>query len=560
MGKANPKAIRLAETDFRLAKERARITLLDIAMAERESFEKSYCEKVSREHRRRYGQFFTPAHAARLMADWLASARLKTVLDPAVGPGILLHSVAKCAPNARLVGYDLDPLCIEYSEARLQKQPHTLAVADFLTSDIAQCFDGVIANPPYLRHHDLAYDFDIFADYSRRYGVTLSRLSNAYVLFLVKGLSLLKPGARAAFIIPAEWSNSNFGSALKKLFASRRTLRHVIYFNHDGLVFDDNLSTGCILLLENKPSNDAVHTHYVPADFDANSFRELEHDPRNFRSKFSAEKLAACRKWDYVISHGSQDKFPGLVSLKNLATTRRGIATGANSYFHVGADIIAEYQIPEEHLKPCVGKTRAVQSFLFSRSDWKKLRDEGQRAFLLDLAPPLTLDERIYIELGKEKGINRRYLTKMRKPWYSMEKQRVAPIWAAVFGRERMRFVVNDAGAHTLTAFHCVYPNVKNAAYIKALTACLNSKFIQDRARAKSRVYGGGLLKFEPKDLLEIEVPDLRLVSDDGITKLKNAFDTAEESTKSDEEQFNWEVLDALVISTAEEAASRHLL
>lgn len=558
MKRFNPKSIRLSATDARLAEIRATIAPYCPNKVQQKGFEDAYSDSVPREHRRRLGQFFTPYHAAALMADWVTAATPKTVLDPAVGPGLLLDEVAKRNQSVRLCGYDIDPLCIDYAEARLKRFAHTLHVADFLTADVEPGFCAVIANPPYIRHHDLNYDFDIFRDFAQRYGIALSRLSNAYALFIVKCLSLLKPGGRAAFIIPAEWSNSNFGSALKKHFASTNILRHVIYFNHEGLVFSDNLSTGCLLLIENAPSADLVHTHYVPADINANSLEQLEKDSRNCRSTFSAAQLASFGKWDFFVSRGLQEDIPGLVCLKELAYTRRGIATGANSYFYVGAEVVGRYGISKKHIKPCIGKARFARSFVFSTSDWEELERKGSPAYLLDFQGPLSKGDQHYIKYGLEQGINKRYLTKSRSPWYSMEKQTIAPIWAAVFGRGAMRFIVNDAGVRTLTAFHCVYPTKKDRLHIKALAACLNSKCLQDRARAKSRVYGGGLLKFEPRDLLDIEVPDLRVLSDASIKRLATSFEALEEATRSRSKHFDWENLDAIVLSAAEEAASRN--
>ena len=141
-----------------------------------------------------------------------------------------------------------------------------------------------------------------------------------------------------------------------------------------------------------------------------------------------------------------------------------------------------------------------------------------------------------------------------------MERQKPAPIWAAVFGREGMRFIVNEANILTLTTFHCVYPDVEEPTYVKALAACLNSKGLQDRARSKVRVYGAGLLKYEPKDLLEIEVPDLRQVSTVTLQRLADMFDELDRSTRSDVITFDWESLDVLVVEASEEAASNRLL
>lgn len=552
----NPKLDRLNNTNIALNSLNNNPSLFNFEEALNKGFEQSYCDRVSHNHRRKHGQFFTPKHIANLMADWVMEVRPNNVLDPAVGTGVLLNAIADICQNTNLIGYDIDALCLDYANARLAKYRHELFEGDFLTENIERKFDAIIANPPYLRHHDLDYKFDIFAEFSKIYDLQLSRLSNAYLLFLIKSLHLLKPNGRASFIIPAEWSNSNFGSALKKLCKSKNTLRHIIYFNHNGIVFDDNLSTGCILLFENTPSIEFLNTHYVPANLKAHTLDQLKNDPRNFQSQYCITKLETIKKWDYVVSKGLQEELKGFVALKELATTKRGIATGANSYFHVDIDTIHKYDISEKHYKRCIGKARSASSFTFTEEDWNRNVKFGQPSYLLDFSDQLSESEQEYINYGIQEKINERYLTKARKKWFFMEKQKIAPIFAAVFGREAMRFIVNKAGINTLTTFHCVYPFLTESSYIKALAICLNSKFIQERARAKSRVYGNGLVKFEPKDLLEIEVPDLRFISQKSIEKLAQNFDFLDKTHRSKNYEFNWDALDALVLEVSKEAAA----
>jgi adenine-specific DNA-methyltransferase len=106
-----------------------------------------------------------------------------------------------------------------------------------------------------------------------------------------------------------------------------------------------------------------------------------------------------------------------------------------------------------------------------------------------------------------------------------MEQRKPAPIWAAVFGRRGLRFVWNKAGIHNLTAFHGIYPNGLSEIEIKALVAALNSPLVQNLAMRQQRVYGGGLRKYEPKDLLAIEVPALWKCDQPPVSRLAELLD-----------------------------------
>jgi adenine-specific DNA-methyltransferase len=237
-------------------------------------------------------------------------------------------------------------------------------------------------------------------------------------------------------------------------------------------------------------------------------------------NRFRPETLLTTDKWDFLIREGEKDAKPGFVPLRQLAATKRGIATGANEFFHLSAPRAAELKLPPHVLVPCVGRAADVQGFEFSDGDLRALTMNGRRAFLATFGSSLTDAERRYITSGEQSGIQERFLLAGRKPWYAMEPQRPAQIWAAVFGRRGLRFVHNRTNALTLTTFHCVYPINRSDNSIAALTLCLNVPSVQASARAHTRVYGGGLLKFEPRDLLEICVPDLSKADESTLAAL----------------------------------------
>ena len=216
--------------------------------------ESSYVSAVPFGHRRRYAQFFTPPKIANLMAEWALTGETKSLLEPAVGMGVLVRAALMRKADLRITAFEKDPVIFR---AFLETQPDLnkleVIFGDFLTIDLLSTFDAVLMNPPYLRHHDLSYKFDIFADFSRRYDIEVSRLSNSYLLFTLKAIMSLNSGGRAAIIIPSEWMNANFGSSMKSFLLKRDILREIIYFSNCSEIFDGALTTACILLIE-KPA------------------------------------------------------------------------------------------------------------------------------------------------------------------------------------------------------------------------------------------------------------------------------------------------------------------
>ncbi len=252
MGRPGKKQDRL-EADIGVTDDLASLDLAAIAASIGRGItpEVSYAAAVPAKHRQRHAQFFTPPKIARLMAEWALGGDARTLLDPAVGMGVLVRAAIARKPDLKVAAFERDPVILR---AFLGTKPDLsrieVILGDFLALDLRSTFDAMLMNPPYLRHHDLSYDFDIFADFSRRYGVELSKLSNSYLLFTLKAAALLNLGGRAAIIIPTEWMNANFGSAMKLFLLRRGLLKEIIYFSNCSEIFDDALTTACVLLLE----------------------------------------------------------------------------------------------------------------------------------------------------------------------------------------------------------------------------------------------------------------------------------------------------------------------
>jgi hypothetical protein len=238
-------------------------------------------------------------------------------------------------------------------------------------------------------------------------------------------------------------------------------------------------------------------------------------------------ELAGLAKWEPRLQGKSSSQRQGWVQLGGIARFRRGIATGANNFFLLSEDRLRELGIDHSRTFSCVGRAADVEGLIFSEASFDKAEKRGAKVRLLNLTDPLTSEERRYVAEGEADGLLSRYILAHRSPWYSMEQRDVAPLWAAVFGRGDLKFVVNESGARSLTNFHCIYPEGFSALEVRALALCLNSPSVRLQSKLEGRVYGGGLNKFEPNDLKKIMVPDVRqakpatlLAADDLLRKL----------------------------------------
>lgn len=495
-----------------------------------ETAEQIYARVAPKERRSSLGQFFTPEPIAQLMTRWISAVQPKTVLDPSVGPGIFARTARRHLPDAKITCVDIDSAPLDLARSTMVSDNLVEFIrGDFLTLDLQE-FDAVLANPPYLRHQNLNYEFDIHAEIGRRNRVKVSRLANLYCLFILEICRHLRDGGRASIIVPAEWMNANFGVALKQYFHQHGCLRKLIYFSHDTLAFDDALTTAAILLIEKtQERTETLEVLYVEDKVSIDGIQSLMLGnipvlPGATKELVEWSTLMGTQKWDRLFAMGAHEHAESLIPLEVICKSRRGIATGANDFFHISPSQALAFGIRSENQKPCVGRAQDIRGLIFSDEDLEMLEREDARTRLVCFGPNLSSDEERYIETGISQGLHERYLLAARSPWYSMENREPAPIWAAVFGRDRLRFIHNQVGISNLTTFHCLYPKSLNERQIAALVALLNSAPIQQRAMRHRRVYGGGLSKFEPKDLLQLEVPDVRMLSDDVLDEIISAF------------------------------------
>jgi adenine-specific DNA-methyltransferase len=524
-----------------------------------EAIDLAYSQHAPKAHRRKFAQFFTPPAIASLMAEWVSEKSPGIVLDPAFGTGILAREIGKRLPQTKIIGYEIDPAVAFAARkaARLAALDIEIKEADFLDADPKETFDGIIGNPPYLRQQDLPNAAQRIAQIGHGCGIRLSGLTNAYALFLLDCCQRLNNGGRLAFIIPTEWTNANFGNPIKEYLLKHGYLRAIVYVCHTNIVFEDALTTSSILFIEKSdiPSS-LVKTVFVADDTKLPRLKDIfgEKSPHEAVSmrEFPSSQLLHAAKWDDLIRRGDVAIPNGFVPLRQLATTKRGIATGANEFFHISLQTAREHGLSEEHLIPCVGRSKDVTSLIFGDEDFVNLVQQCRPTQLINFSRTLSHAEQVYVHKAEREGLHQRYLTKKRSPWYSNEKIQIAPIWAAVFGRKHMRFIVNTANVAQLTAFHGVYPLRTDTAFVNALAASLNSNIVQGIMKSEMRVYGGGLNKLEPRDLLDVKVPDLHGCSTATLDRL-SAFITEKDTSHLTELELK--ELDALVLAAGEEAA-----
>jgi hypothetical protein len=481
--------------------------------------------RKTQSERNRRGQFSTPgalakdilAYAATL-SDWREKI---SFLDPALGTGAFYAALRMVFPKSRIkdaLGFEIDPH-YGHPAARLWGETGLrIEHRDFTAAVPAGQFNLIICNPPYVRHHHLdpAYKMRLQAQTLKASGMMLSGLAGLYCHFLGLSHAWMAPDAIAGWLVPSEFMDVNYGGAVKQYLLERVTLLHVHRFDPREVQFADALVSSAVVWFRNTPPRRGHHVKF--------SFGGTLLEPGASRM-VSVETLAHEPKWTRfpVADVRNAESTPVLADFFSI---KRGLATGDNRYFILSAREIAERRLPEEAFTPILPSPRhLVSDEVHSRTDGSP--DVEPRLFLLNT----RLDEAeiqrkypslfSYLQEGKARGLNGRYLCKHRRPWYAQERRDPAPIVCTYLGRGEgkrsrpFRFILNWSRATVANVYLAMYPNTvvaraveRDPSLMRKIWRALNA-LPPEHLLGEGRVYGGGLHKLEPRELANVRVLEI---------------------------------------------------
>ena len=484
-------------------------------------------EKSSLE-RNKLGQYATPtalareivAHGFRLLGT---EANVK-LLDPAVGTGSFVSAALAAIPDEKLetaVGYEIDPHYGAPARTLWHGHKLDLRLADFTTAEPAsnERANLVICNPPYVRHHHIgkAGKENLQASTEAACGVRISGLSGLYCYFLGLSHPWMAPGAIAGWLIPSEFMDVNYGRHLKEYLLTKVQLLHIHRFDPTDAQFADALVSSAVVWIRNEAPQPGHAVKF--------SFGGKLSNPSISR-EVSVEELRAERKWTRYPKAGSASQ-KSTLTVGDLFTVSRGIATGDNGYFIMTREQIAERSLPLECFTPVLPSTRYIDGDEIL-ADEQGMPLIKKQLYLLDTKlPEEEIKERYpalyaYLQAGRggTNPVAERYLCRNKKLWYAQENRPAAPIVCTYMGRSRtgakpFRFILNHSKATACNVYLMLYPKpllaeaiAKEPALMRRVWTFLN-QISSEELLGNGRVYGGGLHKMEPKELRNVSAQGL---------------------------------------------------
>ncbi|HKY04662.1 MAG TPA: N-6 DNA methylase, partial [Blastocatellia bacterium] len=346
-----------------------------------------------RADRHRYGQHYTPAQVARLLAEFAVRRSSDLVLDPSCGDGRLLDATLQTLldlsqsaspadlwgtePCAQVFGLDRSADAVRLAA----KTGARVASADFFDAEpgarvgarvrLPVEFDAVIGNPPYIRQEVMGLDDKhrvrrcLATDARNAPEIAWpawSRRSDIYVYFFAHSTRFLKDHGRLVFLTASSWLDADYGRALKEFLLANYRVLAVIESSCESFFCGASINTAVTVLeRETEPRARAASlvkfVRLVRPLSEVMSRGDFARTIENARSSSTAEgyRIRAVRQselgrliqTDALSGWGkylrADDVFfdvldrggDGLSSLSEIARVRFGVKTGANDFFYV---------------------------------------------------------------------------------------------------------------------------------------------------------------------------------------------------------------------------------
>lgn len=456
------------------------------------------------------GGFYTPLPIASFILKWAFNGNTQCdILEPSCGDGVFIDAIKLGKYKYKsLLGIELDSVEAAKS-VKIGLPKTTILNQEFheFCINTPKRFDLIIGNPPYIRYQffnkeQQEYASEIFSKANLKY----SKLTNAWVSFVVGSSLLLKENGKIGFVLPAEILQVSFAQTLREFLAHFYNKISIVSF--EKLVFPD-IQQEVVLLLCEKNNTKTHQIEHIEV-YDADSLLNLDVNKLKTPTKNIDFKS---NKWTFYFLEQEEidllEKFQNnsiIPSMGSFAKVEVGITTGSNPFFTVPLSVVKAYNL-QAYAKPLVGRSVQVPSAVFTKDDWESNRENEARTHLLVFPQYSELNKgaKDYLKWGEELEINKGYKCSIRNEWQIIPSIRTSE---ALFIRRNNiypKLIINEALAYTTDTMHRV--SLKGDIDIKAFTASYYNSLSLAFTEICGRSHGGGVLELMPNEVEEVLLP-----------------------------------------------------
>lgn len=450
------------------------------------------------------GGYYTPPAVALFLAGWAAEAGPR-LLEPSCGDGRVLSELAR--KSDRAIGVEL--VEAEADKSRRYAPVENASLFNWLSREEHGAWDAVAGNPPYIRFGNWPeHQREPALRLMQEEGLKPSKLTNAWVPFVVASTVATRPGGRVALVLPAELLQVTYAAQLREYLLRQFTELTIVTF--ERLVFDGILQDVILLLGVRGEGPALIKTVHLS---DTSDLEEVNLDVSS-----APALLHELEKWTkYFLGPGHIQLLRDVRSRGDLGTVGDwasvdvGIVTGRNSFFTFTDEQVNDLDLLR-HCLPLVSRSSQLSGLIYDDDVHERHQGSGHRTWILNADPEVVDDALLaHVRAGEVAQVHTGYKCSIRTPWW-----RTPSVWAPDAFMLRQihlapRISVNATAATSTDTVHRV-KLIGNASAVAVATAFHNSASFAF-TEIMGRSYGGGILELEPSEAELLPIPDPGLVS-----------------------------------------------
>ncbi len=424
------------------------------------------------------------------------------MLDPACGNGQFL------ALHRNSAGVEQD---VHAVKTATERAPWAMIhEGDFFlwAGGTVERFDAAAGNPPFIRYQRFTGSVRKAAlSLCERLGASFSSLTSSWAPFLVAAASLLRPGGRFAFVVPAEIGHAPYAVPLLEYLTGH--FDHVQIVPVQEKIFPD-LSEDCWLLYAEGFGGSTNRLRLSPV----RTFVARTNPP----SHGFDVTLAEWRFWNrrlrpFLMAKAAREIYKGVVDAKDtvrlgqIAKVGIGYVTGANDFFHLRPSTASEFGIPDHYLHPSVRNGRVLAGSSVTMTTVRRWLLDDEPILLLrlheddDLPTPVVR----YLDIGEAAEAREAYKCRMRDPWYVVPDVTVPDAFLSYMSGSGVSLVANQASCVCTNSVHAIH--LTGGMALGTLQRRWKDLVVRLSCEVEGHPLGGGMLKVEPREAARIVLP-----------------------------------------------------
>lgn len=451
-------------------------------------------------------------------------------------------------------------------------------------------FDIVIGNPPYLRIQGIQQANPAAANYYKQSYVSATGSFDLYVVFIERGLQLIRDGGILNYINPDKWVNATFGKGIRRLVTSRRFLHRLISFGAHQVFSACTYSS--LLWMRKAPATEIKYARIAPEESKAVSLEEelikleddtfstisyagLNEEPWVLVAGASVGPMSALQRHQRTVGSIFGKMFQGIASSKDSVYFLKQAEDFGDKLTAFSSELGERIEIEKGIVRPLLMGDQVHRYEPISTTNLVVFPYEDSAEGFPSLLPASTIQRRFpkgwaylqrceevlrsrehgrfdvtkWYQFGRKQGINEGGRTKLLAPDISLGGN----------------FSIDwDGGHYTTTTLYGYIKHEHVWESYEFLLAVLNSKILWFYLKNTGSVLANGYFRYKPTYLRNFPVPQVSRAHETTITKLSKCL-LAHEALSASESSINVfidDLIDACVMECyfREHMAERDLL